>query len=393
MRHIHNSRSEAPILKNPFETEEHANFRDTVRNFVERELRPNADDWDEAGEIPWSIHQKAGALGVFGFGIDEAYGGLGFDDAFMRAIFSEEIAKCGAGGIPAAIGGRAISVGLISLLGSEEIKQRILPPVLAGDKGSSLGITEPSGGSDVANLKTRADRDGDNYVINGAKTFITGGMKSEHFVIAARTGGEGLTGISLFLVDADTPGFTRQLLERKMGWWCSDTAELFFDNCRVPSSHLLGEENRGFLAAMENFNYERFGMTASVLGMMKVCLEDATSWARERQTFGRPLISRQVIRHKLVEMSARIDVVESYLNQIAWQINQGTMPVAEVCKAKFFSTKALEYCASEAMQILGGAGFIRGNRIERIYREVKVMAIGGGSEEILRDLAFRQMGH
>ncbi len=380
-------------MKNPFETEEHINFRDTIRRFVEREVRPFPDEWDEAGEVPWSIHEGIGALGVFGFGIDEQYGGLGFDDAFLRAIWGEEISKCGATGVPAAVGGRSISVGPINLLASEEIKRKVLPPVLAGRVGSSLGITEPSGGSDVANLTTRAIRDGDHYVLNGAKTFITGGMKSDYFVIAARTGGEGLTGISLFLVEADTPGFTRQLQDRKMGWWCSDTADLFFEDCHVPAGHRLGDENRGFIAIMKNFNYERFGMVAQVLGMMKVCMEDAIAWAQERQTFGRPLISRQVIRHKIAEMSVRIDVVEAYINQIAWQINAGEMPVAEISKAKFFSTKALEFCASEAMQIFGGAGFMRGNRIERIYREVKVMAIGGGSEEIMRDLAMRQMGY
>jgi len=211
-------------------------------------------------------------------------------------------------------------------------------------------------------------------------------------VVAARTGGEGLTGISLFLVEAGAPGFSRQPLQRKMGWWCSDTAALYFDGCRIPGCNLLGEENRGFLAVMNNFNFERFFMAAQCLGMMKACLEDAIGWARERRTFGKQLVEHQVIRHKLIDMSARIDATEALIRNIAWLINEGDMPVAEISKAKFFATKGLEYCASEAMQILGGAGYLRGNRIERIYREVKVMAIGGGSEEILHDLAARQMG-
>jgi acyl-CoA dehydrogenase len=177
-----------------------------------------------------------------------------------------------------------------------------------------------------------------------------------------------------------------------MGWWASDTATLFFDDCRVPASNLLGPENTGFIAVMENFNRERFFVIAQALGMMKACLEDSIEWAQQRKTFGKRLIEHQVIRHKIAEMSARIDAVEALVNQIAWQMNEGEMPVAEICKAKFFTTKALEYCASEAMQILGGAGFLRGNRIERIYRDVKVYAIGGGSEEIMRDLAVRQMG-
>ena len=379
-------------MRNPFETEERQAFRDSVRSFVEREIKPHADGWDEAGEVPWELHRKAADLGLFGFGIAEEYGGLGFDDAFMRAIYAEEISQCGATGVPADLGARSISVGPIHTLGSEEIKQRVLPPVLSGEQGASLAITEPSGGSDVANLRTRAVRDGDGYVLNGDKTFITGGMRSDYFVVAARTGGEGLTGISLFLVEADTPGFTRQPLARKMGWWCSDTASLFFDDCRVPAENLLGTEDRGFLAVMENFNFERFFMAAQCLGMMQACLDDAVAWARDRKTFGKRLIEHQVIRHKLADMSARIDATRALVQHIAWNINEGNMPVAEISKAKFFASKSLEFCASEAMQTLGGAGFIRGNRIERIYREVKVMAIGGGSEEILHDLAARQMG-
>jgi acyl-CoA dehydrogenase len=379
-------------MRNPFETGERQAFQDMVRDFVAREIRPHADAWDETGEVPWALHRKAGALGLFGFGIDERYGGLGFDDAFMRAIYAEEISQCGATGVPADLGARSISVGPIHTLGSEEIKQRVLPGVLSGDRSSSLAITEPSGGSDVANLRTRALRDGGDYVLNGEKTFITGGMRSDYFVVAARTGGAGLTGLSLFLVEANTPGFSRQPLPRKMGWWCSDTASLFFDDCRLPAENLLGPEDRGFLAVMENFNFERFFMAAQCLGMMQACLEDAIAWARERKTFGKRLIEHQVIRHKLADMSARIDATRALIRNIAWNINEGEIPVAEISKAKFFASKGLEFCASEAMQVLGGAGYLRGNRIERIYREVKVMAIGGGSEEILRDLAARQMG-
>ena len=379
-------------MRNPFETEERRSFRETVRRFIAREIKPHADAWDEAGEVPWELHARIAELGVFGFGIEERYGGLGFDDAFMRTAFSEEMGRCGATGIPASLGGRSISLGPIQLLASDEIKTRVLPPVVAGEKGSCLAITEPSGGSDVANLGSIARRDGDSYLINGTKTFITGGMQADFFVVGARTGGTGLTGISLFLVEADMPGFTRTPLERKMGWWCADQATLYFEDCRVPADHLLGAEDRGFIAIMENFNLERLALIAQSLGMMKDCFEVALTWARERETFGKRLIEHQVIRHKFAEMSARIDAVESTQNHICWLINEGEMPIAEICKAKFFATKALEFCASEAMQVLGGAGYLRGNPVERIYREVKVMAIGGGSEEIMRDLAARQMG-
>lgn len=379
-------------MQNPFETEERAAWRDTIRSFVEKEIRPHAHEWDEAGEVPWELHEKLGELGLFGFGIDEKYGGLGFDDPFMRAISGEELGKCGAGGVPAAVGGRGISLDPIQKLAAPEIRDRVLKDIVLGKKGSSLGITEPGGGSDVANLQTTAKRDGNHFVINGSKTFITGGMESDYFVIGARTGVPGLTGISLFFVEADTPGFTRTALGKKMGWWASNQATLYFDDVRVPATNLMGQEDYGFLSIMHNFNNERLTLIAWALGMMKVCLEDSIEWAKERITFGKPLIKHQVIRHKIADMSAKIDATESYMNMICWQMEQGTMPVAELCKAKFFATKALEFCASEAMQILGGAGYLRGNRIENVYREVKVIAIGGGSEEIMRDLAVRQMG-
>lgn len=379
-------------MQNPFDTPERRAFRDSVARYVAAEITPHVDAWDEAGDVPWSVHEGLGALGIFGFGVDERYGGLGFDDVFMRAAFAEELAKCGATGVGAAVGGRIISIGPLQKLASDEIRDAVLADIVAGRVGSSLAITEPSGGSDVARLKTSARRDGGDYVLNGQKAFITGGMKSDYFVVGARTGGEGLEGISLFFVPADTPGFSRADMGPKMGWWASDTAALYLDEVRVPARYLMGEENRGFLSIMGNFNYERITMIAIMLGMMKVCFDHSVAWAQARETFGKPLIRHQVIRHKLADMSARIDMIEAYLNQICWQANEGAMPVAEISKAKFSASTALEFCASQAMQILGGAGYLRGNPVERMYREVKVQAIGGGSEEIMRDLAVRQMG-
>ena len=379
-------------MKSPFETDERNAFRETVRNFVEKEITPFAHEWDEAGSVPWALHEKLGALGFFGFGIDEEYGGLGFDDPFMRAIAAEEMAKCGFGGVGAAVGGRGISLDPIQRLAAPEIRDRVLKDIVLGKKGSSLGITEPGGGSDVANLKTTAKRDGNHFILNGSKTFITGGMESDYFVIGARTGGPGLTGISLFFVEKDAPGFSRTSLSKKMGWWASNQATLHFDDCRVPATNMMGQEDYGFIAIMNNFNNERLTLIAGSLGMMKAALEDSIEWAKTRETFGKPLIKHQVIRHKIADISAKIDAVESYMNMICWNMEQGDIPVAELSKGKFFATKALEFVASEAMQIMGGAGYLRGSRVECIYREVKVMAIGGGSEEIMRDLAVRQMG-
>ncbi|MGR8921095.1 MAG: acyl-CoA dehydrogenase family protein [Gammaproteobacteria bacterium] len=379
-------------MKNPFDNAERRAFRDALTRVIETEIAPHADAWDEAGTFPWEVHEKVCSLGVFGFGIDEQYGGLGFDDAFMRAATAEAMGYGCPGGVASAIGCRSIMVGLVAAFAEESIRVRALPEILCGRRGGSLAVTEPGGGSDVANLTTRAERRDGEWVLNGSKTFITGGMLASHYVVAARTGGPGLGGLSLFFVDADAPGFSRTLIERKMGWWCSDTATLYFDDCRIPEHHLMGEENRGFLATMNNFNYERLFMCAQMLGMARRCFDDSVAYARERETFGKPLIGHQVIRHKLADMSARIDAMEGLINQICWNVNEGEMPVAAISKAKFFCSTALEFCSNEAMQIFGGAGYLRGSFVERIYRETKVMAIGGGSEEVMRDLAVRQMG-
>ncbi|GLQ23059.1 acyl-CoA dehydrogenase [Algimonas ampicilliniresistens] len=380
------------MLNNPFDTDERRAFRETLRNFMTKEIVPHAFEWDEAGHVPWAVHEKFGALGLWGFGIDEKYGGHGFDDPFMRMDASVEIARCGVGGIGAAIGGRGISLDPIQRLAAEDIRTRVLPEIIAGRKGSSLAITEPSGGSDVARIKTTARQDGDDWILNGSKTFITGGMESDYFVVAARTGGEGLTGISLFFVEPNMPGFSRTELGKKMGWWASNQAALYFDDMRVPGKNLMGQKDYGFIEIMQNFNYERLSLAAIALGMMDAALEDSIAWAQQRETFGKPLIRHQVIRHKIADMSAKIDALRSHLWILCAAIEGGSMPVAELTKVKFLATKSLEFVASEAMQILGGAGYLRGNRVESIYRDVKVIAIGGGSEEIMRDLAVRQMG-
>ncbi len=379
-------------MLNPFLTEERKAFQDSIARFMEAEVWPHVDAWDEEGAYPHEINEKICQLGVYGFGIPEEYGGLGFEDVHMRKASGIEMGRSSAGGVMASVGSRSIMLKPLTELASEEIKNRALPQLLSGKKGGALGVTEPGGGSDVARIKTTARRDGDDYILNGQKMFITGGMQASYFVIAARTGGEGMGGISLFFVDADTDGFTRTPIERKMGWWSSDTATLYFDNCRVPASHLMGEENKGFYAIMDNFNFERIWMTSQMCGMSMRLFEECVTYARERETFGEKLISHQVIRHKLADMSARIDAMDAYLNQVCEIMNTSDRPVAEISKLKFFCSTNLEWIASAAMQIMGGAGYLRGNAVERIYREVKVMAIGGGSEEVMRDLAAKQLG-
>ena len=379
-------------MRNPYDTDDRKSFREMVTKFLETEIWPHVDEWDESGQYPQEINERVCELGVFGFGIDEKYGGLGFDDQFMRKDVSVEMGRSSAGGLFASVGSRNIMLGPLTELANEEIKIKALPDLMSGKKGGSLGITEPGGGSDVARMKTTARKDGNEWVLNGSKTFITGGMQASYFVIGARTGEEGLGGISLFFVEADTPGFTRTSIDKKMGWWSSDTATLYFDNCRIPADNLMGEENKGFLSIMNNFNYERYMMGAQMLGMAKRCFEECVQYSQERQTFGKNLIEHQVIRHKLADMSAKIDAMDAYLNQVAQLMNDGEMPVAEISKIKFYCSECIESIASEAMQIFGGAGYLRGNAVERIYREVKVMAIGGGSKEIMKDLTAKQLG-
>lgn len=374
----------------PFYTPEHEAFRDVVRRFVAREIEPHATAWDEAGEFPRELYARAAEIGLLGLGFPEEYGGVA-SDRFHAIIATQELTRAGAGGICASLMSHTIGAPPIAKLGSDRLKSRVLPAILAGEKISALAITEPSGGSDVANLRTTARRDGDDYVVRGEKTFITSGIRADYFTVAVRTGGPGMGGISLLLIERDRPGFTRTPL-KKMGWWASDTATLHFDDCRVPADNLIGTENAGFIGIMMNFNDERLGLAASSIGFAQVCLDEAIAYARTRETFGKPLTRHQVIRHKLVDMAQKIHASQAMLEMLAWRIDRGENPIAELCMLKNQSTQTLAHCASEAVQIFGGAGFMRGAKVERIYREVKVNAIGGGAEEIMKDLASRQMG-
>ena len=376
----------------PFLGETHRQWRDALRKFVERELMPFAAEWDEAGAVPREVFLKAGAFGLLGAGYPEEYGGWreGYD-RFHGIVTSEELARIGAGGVTAALMVHGIGLPPILARGSDEMKTRIAPAVLKGEKQISLAITEPDAGSDVASITTRAERRGDAYVVNGSKTYITGGMTSHYLTTAVRTGGPGAGGVSLLLIEADAKGVTRTPL-KKQGWWASDTAAIFFDDVEVPAAHLIGAENQGFAGIMANFNGERLGLASGATALARVCIEEAAGWAQQRKTFGKRLADHQVIRHKIAEMVQRVNATTAYLELCAWRVQNGEAPVAELCLLKVQASETLEFCAREAMQILGGGGYMRGGRVERIYREVRVNAIGGGSEEIMRDLAARQLG-
>ncbi len=286
-------------LPNSCLTAEHDEWRAQLRRFIDREIMPYAEDWDENGAIPDELWPKAAEVGLLGLGFPEEFGGVTEGiDIWHSIIVNEEMARVAVGGVTASLMVHGIGLPPVVNFGSDEIKQMVAPPVLAGTKRISLAITEPGGGSDVAQLQTTARLDGDHYVVNGSKTYITGGMNANWFTTAVRTGGEGSSGVSTLLIPADAEGVSRTALDKKQGWWCSDTATIYFDNVLVPAGNLLGQENKGFSVIMNNFNAERLAMSAAMEAFARVCLEDAVAWARERKTFGQRLADHQVIRHK-----------------------------------------------------------------------------------------------
>lgn len=378
-------------LYNPNITSEHEAWRAQLRRFVDAEIMPYAEEWDEAGEIPIDLWPKAAAVGLLGLGYPEQYGGTP-GDVWLTQIATEELSRVGVGGVNASLMVHGIGLPPVINWGSEAMKEQVAPPVLRGEAWISLGITEPGGGSDVASLQTTAVRDGDHFIVNGSKTYITGGMRANWVSTAVRTGGEGATGVSMLLIPTDVPGFSRTALERKQGWWASDTATLYFDDLRVPVDHLIGEENQGFKVIMTNFNAERMAMAVGMEAYARVCMEEAVAWARERKTFGKRLADHQVIRHKIAMMKQKINATQAYIRCCNESIEAGNPDPADIALLKVQASEVMEFCAREALQIMGGIGYMRGCRSERLYREVRVNAIGGGSEEIMRDLASRQYG-
>jgi acyl-CoA dehydrogenase len=378
--------------RSPFYDETHEAVAQSVRKFMAAEVLPNIDKWEADGELPRELHKKAAQAGILGLNYPEEYGGHseGFD-VFHGLTQTEEMSAAGAGGLGASLMTHGIGLPPILALGSDEMKRRIAPAVLAGEKLISLAITEPSGGSDVAQLKTRAEKVGNKYVVNGQKMFITTGMRADYMTVAVRTGGPGMKGISLMLIETDRPGVSRTRLD-KMGWRCSDTAAVYFDNVEVPPENMIGPENGGFIGIMRNFNSERLGMAHGCCSMARVALKEAMDWAQQRETFGKKMGAHQSIRIKLADCARQIQATQAWVDLCAHQHRSGTGVPADYAMLKVQATRMLEHVVREAAQVLGGASYITGSKIERIYREVRVNAIGGGSEEIMLDLAGRQMG-
>ena len=370
----------------------HQLVRDSVRRFVEREILPDIDQWEEAESFPREFYLKAGAAGILGIGYPESLGGSHQGDLFAKVAASEELMRCGSGGLVAGLGSLDIGLPPILKWARPEVRDRVVPQVLSGEKISALAITEPGGGSDVANLQTRAVRDGDFYRVSGSKTFITSGVRADFYTVAVRTGEPGFAGISLLLIEKDTPGFTvgRQL--KKMGWWASDTAELFFEDCQVPVGHLIGSENMGFACIMGNFQSERLALALMANMTAQLALEESLKWAREREAFGKPIGKFQVIKHRLAEMATALEVSREFTYRQAAKMAAGLSVIKEISMAKNFATDTADRITSEAVQILGGMGYMRESLVERLYRDNRILSIGGGTREVMNEIISKQMG-
>jgi acyl-CoA dehydrogenase len=374
------------------DTPEQADFRTSVRRWVEAELAPHVNAWDEAGSFPRTLYGRASAMGLLQLGYPEALGGTPCALSW-RLIATEEIARAGSGGLMAGLFSHNIGLPPVVEHGSAELQRRIVPPVLAGERIAALAITEPGGGSDVARLRTTARREGDDFVLDGEKTFITSGLRADWITVAVRTGGPGAGGISLIAVPGDSPGLTRTGLA-KMGWWCSDTAQLHFSGVRVPAACLIGAENAGFRMIMANFNGERLLMSAGAVAFAQACLDEAWAWALQRRTFGQLQAEHQAIRHRLMDMRMQIVASRALLHDVTARFEAAPTDaevIADLCLLKNHATGTLQACADHAVHILGGMGYMRGTLCERVYREVKVMQIGGGATEIMKELAWRQL--
>lgn len=370
----------------------HQMVRDSVRRFVEREILPGIDEWEEAEGFPRELYLKAGAAGILGIGYPERFGGSHEGDLFAKVAASEELMRCGSGGLVAGLGSLDIGLPPILKWARADVRDHVVPQVLSGEKISALAVTEPGGGSDVANLQTRAVRDGDFYRVSGSKTFITSGVRADFYTVAVRTGEPGFAGISLLLIEKGTPGFTVGRSLKKMGWWASDTAELFFDDCRVPVGHLIGSENMGFACIMGNFQSERLALALMANMTAQLALEESLMWARQREAFGKPIGKFQVIKHRLAEMATALEVSREFTYRQAAKMAAGQSVIKEISMAKNFATDTADRIVTDAVQILGGLGYMRESLVERLYRDNRILSIGGGTREVMNEIISKQMG-
>ncbi|MCU1648039.1 MAG: acyl-CoA dehydrogenase [Nocardia sp.] len=381
------------VNADPFSTEERVALREMVRSFAEKEIVPNIDEWERIGLLPRELHERAAEIGLLGIEFDESIGGSGGDsiDFFTMA---EELTYAGrSSGLIMSLFAHRIALAPIVSQGGPLLVDQFVRPTLAGTAIAAFAVTEPGGGSDVAALRTTARREGDFYVVNGAKIFISSAVRADFIVAAVRTGGSGYGGISLLVIPSDTPGFEVVRKLDKMGWDCSDTADLAFTDVRVPVANLIGAENEGFRMLTELFLSERLGQAAIAYSTAQRCLDLAEEWCRQRSTFGKPLMSRQLVRHKITEMAHAVDVARTYTRQIIRRVAAGEILVPQVCMAKRQSTDACSFVADAALQLHGGTGYMRDTEINRHYRDARVMSIAGGTNEMMSETVAKWMGY
>jgi acyl-CoA dehydrogenase len=379
-------------VTDPWSTPERQALRALVHDLVTREVLPHLDRWETEGALPRSLSRTFAEAGVLGVAFPEAVGGGGGDPVDAALVAEEVLLAGGSGGLVASLFTHGIALPHIVAVGSPELVDRYVRPTLAGSTIGALAVTEPGGGSDVAGLRTRAVRDGDTYVVDGAKTFITSGLRADFVTTAVRTGGEGHGGISLLVIDKGTPGFTVSGPLDKMGWRCSDTAELAFDGVRVPAGNLVGAEGQGFGLIMAQFQSERLALAVQAYATAQRCVDLTLRWVRNRETFGRPLASRQVVRHKLAEMARLTDVARTYTRAAYATWLGGDDAVLEVSMAKNTACAACDEVVDGAVQLFGGLGYMRESEVERHYRDSRILRIGGGTDEIMLEVIAKRLG-
>jgi acyl-CoA dehydrogenase len=380
------------LARAPLLGEEHEMLRASVREFVAREIAPHVEAWERAGEVPRAVHQKAGAAGILGVGFPEELGGAGGDLFHTMVVVEEIIQGGGSSGVCAALLTHGIALPPLIAAGDPAHLARWVAPTLAGRALGALAVTEPDTGSDVARIRTRAVRDGDSYVVSGAKTFITSGARADFFTTLVRTGEPGARGLTLLVVEKGTPGFQVGRRLEKLGWWCSDTVELSFEDARVPLANRVGEEGAGFSRLMANFQTERLFLAVQAYATAQRCLELSLRWARAREVFGSPLADKQVIRHKLAEMARQTDAAREYVRAAARRLQRGEEAAMHVAMAKNTAVEACRFVVHEAVQIHGGLGCMRESEVERHYRDARILSIGGGATEIMNEIIARGLG-
>jgi len=372
--------------------ETHETLRSEIRRFVEERLAPHADEWEEAEYFPDEVFREMGKLGYLGLRYPEAYGGSGLD-YYSAIVLAEELSRAGNGGLGMAIAVHTeMATPPVLKFGTEEQKQRFLVPAIKGEKIAALCITEPGAGSDVSGVRTRAVQDGDHWVINGSKIYITNGVRADWYLVVTRTSDDPWGGLTLFLVEKGTPGFAVGRKLKKLGMHSSDTAELFFENVRVPDANRLGDVGQGFYNIMWELQGERLIGAAGAVAGADRALELAMRYAKEREAFGRPIGKFQVIRHKLAQMATEIEAARAMVYACAWRWEHGEYPVKEISMAKLLAGEVAYKVADEALQIHGGAGYMMEYPIQRHWRDARLIRIGGGTDEIMREIIAKQMG-